>query len=77
MGKNDITMHCKSKSHLEQAKALNAQPKLSFQPQSTSEDLKRTEAELRMAVLTATSNVPLAFHDHLSPTIRKIFPDSK
>ena len=30
-----------------------------------------------MAVLTATSNVPLAFHDHLSPTIRKIFPDSK
>ena len=30
-----------------------------------------------MAVLTAGSNVPLAFHDHLSPTIRKVFPDSK
>ena len=77
MGKNDVVMHCKSKSHLEQAKALDAQAKLPFQPQSTSDDLKRTEAELRMAVLTATSNVPMAFHDHLSPTIRKVFPDSK
>ena len=67
MGKNDVTMHCKSKSHLEQAKALNAQPKL-FQPQSTSQDLKRTEVELCMAVLTATSNVSMAFHDHLSLT---------
>jgi hypothetical protein len=39
--------------------------------------LKRTEAELQMAVLTASSNVPLAFHDNLSPTIRRVFPDSK
>ena len=38
MGKNDVIMHCKSKSHLEQAKALNSQPKLSFQSLSTSED---------------------------------------
>ena len=30
-----------------------------------------------MAVLTASCNVPLAFHDHLSPTVRSIFPDSK
>ena len=66
-------MHCKSNSHLEQAKVLEAQPKLQFQPQSTSDDLKRTEAELRMAVLTATSNAPMAFHDYLSPTIRKYF----
>jgi len=29
-----------------------------------------------MAVLTACSNVPLAFHDHLSPLNRNVFPDS-
>ena len=57
-------------------KALKAQPKLSFHAQS-SDEVKRTEAELRLAVLTAVSNVPLAFHDQLSPTIRKVFPDSK
>ena len=33
------------------------------------------EAEVRMAVLTACSNVSLAFHNHLSPQIRKAFPD--
>ena len=30
-----------------------------------------------MAILTASSNIPLAFHDCLSPMIRNIFPDSK
>ena len=30
-----------------------------------------------MAVLSEISNVPLAFHDRLSPTIKKVFPDSK
>ena len=32
---------------------------------------------MKMAVLTASCNVPLAFHDQLSPTIRSVFPDSK
>jgi len=76
MGKSDVVKHCQSNSHLEQAKALKAQPKLSFKVHSD-EDLQRTEAELHLAVLTATSNVPLVFHDRLSPAIRKIFPDSK
>ena len=75
-GENDMVQHCKSKSHLDQVKALNVQHKLSFQAQE-SDDLKRTEAELQLAVLTASCNVPLAFHDRLSPMIRKIFPDSK
>ena len=30
-----------------------------------------------MVVLTATSNIPLAFHDKLSPAIRSLFSDSK
>ena len=63
MRKNDVIMHCKSKSHLEQAKALKAQPKLPFQGAQSSEELNRTEAELQMAVLIAFSNVPLAFHN--------------
>jgi len=74
MGKKDVIMHCKSKSHLDQAKALKAKPKLPFQGAQSNEELNRTEAELKMAVLTASSNVPLAFHDCLSPTIRKVFP---
>ena len=65
------------KGHLDQVKALRAQPRLPFQSAQSNEELSRTEAELKMAVSTAISNVPLAFHDHLSPTIRKIFPNSK
>lgn len=76
MGKNDVVKHCQSNSHLEQAKALKDQPKLSFKAY-LDDNLQRTEAELHLAVLTASSNVPLAFHDRLSPTIRKILPDSK
>jgi len=30
-----------------------------------------------MAVLTASCNVPFAFHDQLSPMIRSVFLDSK
>jgi len=60
----------------EPAKALKAQPKLPFQGAQSNEELNRTEVELKMAVLTASSNVPVAFHDCLSPTIRKVFPDS-
>ncbi len=74
MGKQDVIKHCKTNSHLDHAKSLKSQPKLSFTMQS-SEDLRRTEAELQMAVLTASSNVLLAFHDRLPPTFRMVFPD--
>ena len=77
MGKQDIIKHCNTKSYLDLAKALDNQPKLTFNTPQTSEDQKKTEAELQIAVLTVSSNVPLAFHDKLSPTIRRIFPDSK
>jgi len=73
MGKKDVITHCKTKSHLDQVRALSNQPKLSFQAQSN-DILKRTEVELQLSV---SCNIPLAFHDRLSPTIRKIFPDSK
>ena len=77
MGKQDIIKHCNTKNHLTLAKALNNQSRLTFNTPERSKDLKRTEAEVQMAVLTASSNVPLAFHDSLSPTIRRIFSDSK
>ena len=64
-------------SMIAMSKALANQQKLPFHTPERSEELKRTEAELQMAVLTASSNVPLAFHDNLSPTIRRVFPDSK
>lgn len=39
--------------------------------------MNRIVAELKIAVLTASSNIPMAFHDMLSPTLSKVFPDSK
>ena len=75
MGKQDIIKHCNAKNHL--TLANNNKSRLTFNTPERSEDLKRTEAEVQMAVLTASSDVPLAFHDSLSPTIRRIFPDSK
>ena len=36
-----------------------------------------TEVELKLAVLTAHSNIPLAFLDKLSPAIHDLFPDSE
>ena len=69
-------MHCECKSHLEQAKSLKSQPRLCFASQAQN-DAKKIEAELHMAVSTASSNVPLSFHDLLLPMIRKFFPDSK
>ena len=74
MGKLDVVHHCKSNTHLSQAKLLKSQPRLTAFAAQSHMDLKQTEAELQM---TASSNVPLAFHDRLSPTIRNVFPDSK
>ena len=77
MGKQDVVKHCRTQSHLDQARAMNSQPKLTFAGQSSDEVLWRTAAELKMAVVAVASNIPLAFHDKLSPSIRNIFPDSK
>ena len=75
MGRGDVVKHCSTQCHLDQAVAMKSQSKLSFSSPSI-ENLKRTEAEVRMAVLAASFNIPLAFHDHLSPLIRSVFPDS-
>ena len=78
MGKQDVEKHCKTRGHQQQAKAQQSQSKLPFTSQQQSQEIKkRTQAELKMAVLTAGCNIPLAFHDHLSPMVRKVFPDSK
>ena len=78
MGKQDLIKHSKTQGHMDRARSLKTQSRLNFSSQAagTNEAIKRTEAEVRMAVLTATCNVPFAFHDHLSPTIRAVFPDS-
>ena len=77
MGKKDVVKHSRTRSHLEQARAMSSQSRLTFSGQSSEETLRRTAAELKMAVVAAASNIPLAFHDRLSPTIRSVFPDSK
>ena len=76
MGKGDVLKHTKTQLHQELAVSRKSQSKLKLSSSCSSEVSQIIEAEVRMAVLTACSNVPLAFHDHLSPLIRKVFPDS-
>ena len=75
MGKHDVIKHCQTQSHKDQAKSFQLQSRL--QLNAPEPILKRITAELKMAVLTACCNIPLAFHDKLSPTIRDVFSDSK
>ena len=74
MGKADIRKHSRSQIHLNLAKACESQSRLSVVSQS-SQLIKTTEAEVKMAVLTSCFNIPLTFHDHLSPFIRSTFSD--
>lgn len=77
MGKHDVVKHTTGKRHQDRSRSLESQSKLNFSGLGSSEVMKRTEAELKLAVLTASGNIPMAFHDTLSPSIRSIFPDSK
>lgn len=77
MGKQDIIKHCKTQGHKDRAISLKSQSRLTFAGSSQSDESLRTEAKVRMAVLSASCNIPLAFHDKLSPILRSIFPDSK
>ena len=77
MGKSDVLKHCSTQSHQDQARSLQSQSRLNFPTISISTDKKRLEAEVRIAVLASSFNIPLAFHDQLSPLLRSIFPDSE
>lgn len=78
MGRQDVVKHCSGKLHLSMAKSMDKQVSIvSCMSAQSQQDSKTTEAEVRMAVISAASNIPLAFHDKLSPAIRSCFPDSK
>lgn len=73
MGKRNVIKHFKSQCHRERAKSLNSQSTLNFQ-------IMKLLLELRLKwewVLTATCNIPLAFHDQLSPALGSVFSDLK
>ena len=77
MGKKDIMKHSKSKPHREQAWLVKSQKNLHFTSSKSQSSQKKTEAELIMVILIASSNIPIAFHEKLSPTIRSVWSDSK
>ena len=58
-----MAKHSRTQSHIDQARAMNSQPRLSFSRQSSNEVSQRTAAELKLAVVAAAFNIPLAFHD--------------
>ena len=74
MGKREVLKHCQTQTHQDQAKSFQSQSRLQL---ISSESNARIRAEIKIVVLTATSNIPLAFHDKLSPAIRSLFSDSK
>ncbi len=76
-GKGDVKAHCRTTGHRQKAVALEKQPRLRFDPAIANLGRKTTEAEVKMAVLCAHANIPIAFHDKLSPAIRSQFSDSK
>ena len=76
MGKQDVSKHCHTQYHQDLARSLETQARICFGTPESTESVKRIEAELKIAVVTASSNIPMAFHDLLSPTIKKVFPDS-
>jgi len=74
MRRKDVAKHSKpsTQSHMDQA-----QPQLSFGDQSLNKVTMNCSTELKTAAVAAASNIPLAFHDRLLPSIRNIFPESK
>ena len=65
MGKQDIIKHCKTQGHQDRPISLKSHSRLTFAGSSQSDgSLRRTEAEVRMAVLSASCNIPLAFCFH-------------
>lgn len=75
MGKGDVIKHSKTQVHQDLAKSMKSQSQLNLAGPSCSSEI--IEAEVKMAAITACNNIPLAFHDVLSPMIRSVFPDSK
>ena len=66
-------------SHTNQASGLASTSKLSsmgFLPVGSTVDTQARRAEVKMTVVLAQHNLPLAIMDHLSPLFRDIFPDS-
>ena len=59
MGKQDLIKHSKTQYHMERAKSFWTQSRLNFSSHvagTANEAMKRTEAEVRTAILTASCN---------------------
>ena len=74
MGRLDIVRHSNSKAHRDVAELMKSQRSLNFTSNRVLNALKTIDS--KMAVLTASSSIPLAFHDKVSPAIRSHFSDS-
>ena len=76
----DIKRHESSKTHqciVKSAASTSSLSNMGFVPVGSDIDQQAKRAEVKLAVLLAQYNIPLAIMDHLSPMMRDIFPDSK
>ena len=76
--KKDVTDHIDTPNHKSTGEVRKNQTQITFS--SVSDDTilqKLTFAELKIAVLSATQNIPSVFHDTFSTAICQIFPASQ
>ena len=72
-GEADVTRHIACASHNAFVQQMSSQQRLTFPSSSSPIATKIKRAEVKMSILLAQHNVPLALADHLSPIIRDLF----
>ena len=72
-GETDVTRHIACASHNAFVQQMSSQQRLTFPSSCSSIATKIKRAEVKMSILLAQHNVPLALADHLSPIIRDLF----
>ena len=77
-GKKDVTDHIDTPNQKSKAEVRKNQTQITFSSECDNTILQKlTFAELKMAVLLATYNIPSAFYDTFSTSTHQIFPNSK
>lgn len=77
-GKKFVIDHTEASIHKSRVAAQNNQTQTTFLPVANDTILQKVIfAELKMAVLSATQNISLAFNVSMSPTISQSYPDSQ
>ena len=78
-GKLDLQRHCCGKSHVNLLNAKRKQGPINthFSPQDSNIEKQASIAEVKVVGFLTKHNLPFATVNHLGPSFKSIFPDSK